>query len=409
MAAWAVFLAVVAGRAELFAVAVPLLVALLGPPKSCPGWRLTRSVSATRLYEHECLTVTVTLVAGGALPLAEVRDPLAPGVGLASGKPCRVFSLRAGGRVRWQYRLRAGARGRYRLEPLQVYVYDAFGLRLEQADAGSAVDLRIYPSPVGLRRLPQPSATRSSFGNYASASRGAGIEPAEVRPFTPGDVLRRVNWRASLRRGKLHVTDFHAERNADVVVLLDTLADIGARPGSSLDLCTRAAAAAATAYLRRRDRVALLLYGGYVNWVSPGQGPLQRERLLEALIASEVRFSYSSGELYLLPPRILSPQALVLGFTALLDERFPKATINLAARGYDVLVLALSPITLLRATLRPTRLDDLACRLWTLEWRARLAELRARGVQAVEWQADEPLETVLARCGRRALPRIRRG
>jgi len=53
---------------------------------------------------------------------------------------------------------------------------------------------------------------------------GAGIEPGDIREFAPGDAIRQVNWRASLRLGKLYVTQHHREHNADVVLMLDTLA-----------------------------------------------------------------------------------------------------------------------------------------------------------------------------------------
>ncbi|MDP3771469.1 MAG: DUF58 domain-containing protein, partial [bacterium] len=42
-----------------------------------------------------------------------------------------------------------------------------------------------------------------------------------------GDRLRQVNWRASLRLGTLYVTQHHRERNADVVLMVDTLAEVG--------------------------------------------------------------------------------------------------------------------------------------------------------------------------------------
>ena len=71
-----------------------------------------------------------------------------------------------------------------------------------------------------------------------------------------------MNWRASLRLGQLYVTQRHRERNADVVLMLDTLAEVGAPPQTTLDLGVRAAASLATAYLARKDRVGLVPTAG---------------------------------------------------------------------------------------------------------------------------------------------------
>lgn len=84
-----------------------------------------------------------------------------------------------------------------------------------------------------------------------------------------------MNWRACLRLGRLYVTQYQQERNADVMLMLDALGHVGLPPQTSLDLCVRAAASLAWAYLSRRDRVGLIEYGGVLRWVKPGSGRVQ--------------------------------------------------------------------------------------------------------------------------------------
>jgi hypothetical protein len=55
-----------------------------------------------------------------------------------------------------------------------------------------------------------------------------------------------------------------------------------------------------------------------------------------------------------------------------------------------------SPIEPTRRVVSASTLDDIACRLWAMEWRVRLDELRGRGLAIVEWHPDTLLETVLA-------------
>jgi uncharacterized protein (DUF58 family) len=238
-----------------------------------------------------------------------------------------------------------------------------------------------------------------------SPAQGEGIEPGEIRPFAPGDLIRHVNWRATLRLGPLHVTQHHRERNADVVLLLDSLSEVGADGGTVVDAAARGAAALAAAYLARKDRVGLIEYGGLLRWVKPGTGRAQFQRVLDTLLHASVVFTYVTRDLELIPPRILPPQALVLALSPLLDARFVRAATDLAARGFDLIVIAVSPVTAARAAAPPARVADLAARLWALERRTQIDALRQRGLTIVDWDGVAPLDVALAALRR---PRLRR-
>jgi hypothetical protein len=145
-----------------------------------------------------------------------------------------------------------------------------------------------------------------------------------------------------------------------------------------------------------------------LRWIGPGTGGRQGQVLAEGLLPAATHFSYVVPQLDRLPSRVLPPQALVIAVTPLLDERFVKALADLAARGFDVVVLAVSPIEPTRHTLGGSLLDDIGCRLWAMEWRLRLERLRRDGLAIVEWHPDTLLEAVLAplsRSRRRSVPR----
>ena len=102
------------------------------------------------------------------------------------------------------------------------------------------------------------------------------------------------------------------------------------------------------------------------------------------------------------PATALPRQALVIAVSPVIDERFVKAIVDLAGRGYDVVLLAVSPVELTRRVLPDTPLSDVACALWTLELESRIRQLRTNGIAVVEWQPDRPLDTALAALARRA-------
>ncbi len=394
----ALFLGVVCGRPELFLVAVPLLITLFSAAldTGSSDFAVAYEVSADRVFEGDQLTVTVTLTARSPIRLIELFEPIPSTTGLASGCNRAIFTLAADQRLRWTYDLLCVGRGRFTLGSVYAQVWERSGLRVIETRHVDPKWVHVYPRIVPLRRLPPPRQTQTSVGNYVSPTFGEGLEPGEIRPFAPGDRVKHVNWRASLRLGKLYVTQYHQERNADVVLMLDTLGHVGVPPATSLDLCVRAAASLAWAYLSRKDRVGLIEYGGVVHWVKPGSGRVQFERLLNALVSAQIVFTYVAKDLSMVPTRVLPPQALVIALSPLLDARFVKAVGDLAARGFQVVLLSISPIDVTRGCLVPSPLSDLACRLWTLERQAQVANLRRQGLAVIEWRSDQPLEMALA-------------
>ena len=104
------------------------------------------------------------------------------------------------------------------------------------------------PHPVGL------------IGQNRSRRGGHGSEFFAIRPFQPGDPLRRVNWRTTLRTGELHSVGTNAQEDSAVLILVDAVTDVGASggvdgPASTLDVTVRAAGALAGHHIRVGDRV----------------------------------------------------------------------------------------------------------------------------------------------------------
>lgn len=408
--AWALWLGVLTGRAELFLVTVPLLIGLVRSSfgRRLPGYSVTHEISTSRLFEGDRVRVTVTLTAGSPLRQVELHEPLPPLAELASGSNRTVLALGEGQTVQWSYELGFPGRTRATLGTLYLRIWEPSGLGAFEAEHRDPKPVRVYPRPVPLRLLPDPLRTQTSVGNYVSAVVGEGLELGEIRPFAPGDRVKHVNWRASLRLGRLHVTRHQEERNADVVVMLDTLSQAGAGTTTTLNACVRAAASLAGAYLARKDRVGLVEYGGILRWVRPGSGRVQLERLLDTLLRADVTFTYVTRDLALVPPRILPPQALVIALSPLLDARFIAAAGDLAARGFDLVVLAVDPIPCTRAALPPSLLIETAGRLGSVKRRIQLDDLRRQGLRVVDWNPEEPVDLALARLGRhrrrRAVP-----
>jgi uncharacterized protein (DUF58 family) len=407
----ALLLGVASGRAELILASVPLALRLLaaGRRPAAPRYTLVHELFVPRLFEGGTATVTVALTAETPLAQVEALEPLPPSAEVVSGAPRTVHTLAPGETARWSYGVRLPERGRFTLGTVHLRFWDLSGLVVGEAVQRDPKTLHVFPRTAPVARLPAPLRTQTSAGNYVSPLVGDGIEPGEIRPFAPGDRIRHVNWRASLRRDRLSVTRYQQEQNADVVLMVDTLSELGAPPATTLHASLRAAASLAAAYLARKDRVGLIEYGGLLRWVRPGSGRRHFERLLSTLVQAEVTFTYVAKDLDLVPPRVLPPQALVIALSPLLDARFIAALGDLAGRGFDLLVLAVEPVSIVRAGLPPSARVDTACRLWALERQLQLADLAAGGLRLVQWDPREPIEAAVAQVSRHRRPRARVG
>jgi uncharacterized protein (DUF58 family) len=239
----------------------------------------------------------------------------------------------------------------------------------------------------------RPLETQAFAGNQVARVRGEGIEFADLRPFTTGDRVRRVNWRATARRGEPWVNETHPERNSDIVLFLDTFAEARRDDLGTLDLAVRAAASLAALYLREKDRVGLVSFGGVLNWLTATSGTTQLYRIVDSLLDAEIALSYAWKGIDVIPPRTLPPRALVLALSPLLDERAVRALIDLRARGFDLAVIELSPYPFVPEGEGET--ERLAYRLWRLRRDAQRTRYASLGVPIVEWREGVPMEAVV--------------
>ena len=399
--------ALASGRAELAVLAVPFLVlvgvglALADEPRLIAGIELER----TRVLEGESLSAIVTIRNEGAgaieLEVAVGRTgqlALAPGGAL-------LLRVAPGARTELRFSVCAERWGAHAIGPLMVRARDPLGLWSWNGPLGGQVALRAFPREQRLRELIVPSRTQPFLGAHVARAHGEGIEFADTRPFAAGDRLRRVNWRTTARRGALYVTERHPEQASDVVVLLDTFAQARDAAGGTLESAVRAAASLARAHLARRDRVALVDFGGTLHWLEPAFGPTQLYRIIDALLASEIAFSYAWRAVESIPRGLLPVGALIVAVTPLLDERSIRLIIDLRARGYDVTVIEVSPLG--HTAPGPTSAATLAYRLWRLQRDALLARLQAVGIAVASWDDENELGPALEGVNsfRRSTPR----
>ena len=379
-------------RPELVALAAPFALLLaLGLQGREPSIRSSFSVAAERALEGDEVAAELVLRAEQDVERLEVRLALPNGVELVEPVLPLALRLRAGEERVLGLRLR-GRWGSWALGDVRLRSRDRYGLQVFERRLERPHRLRLVARAETMRALLSPADTQAATGSEVARTRGEGIEFADTRPFTAGDRLRSVNWRASARQEALVVNERRPERNADLVIFLDSFSDAGGGDGI-LARAVRAAMAVAEPHLRRRDRVGLVSFGGTLRWLEPGSGNLQRYRLVDALLETQAFFSYAWKDVNVIPPKTLPPRSLVVAITPLLDPRSVNALLDLARRRFDLAVIEIPWDEGAPGNVEPV--DELARRLWMLQrqnLRARLAEL---GVAVSSWSAARPLDVVL--------------
>jgi uncharacterized protein (DUF58 family) len=381
------------GRVEPVALAAPFVLALVAAvAERDPSVSVRLTLDRDRALEGDEITATLELSSAAHVERLDLLVPLAPELSIDGG-PARAVVLRAGEERTIELTVRCERWGAFSVGPLLVRVRDVLGFRSWEGEAGERLPLRVYPSEETLHSLVPPLETQVFAGNQVSRARGEGIEFADLREWQPGDRVRRVNWRATALRGSLWVNEQYPERNTDVVLFLDTFAEVRAHGRSTNDRAVRAAATLAHGYLQRKDRVGLVGFGGVLSWLLPESGTRQLYAIVDTLLTSDIVHSYALRGVDVLPPRTLPPKALVLALTPLLDDRTAAALLDLRARGYDLIVVEVSPLELLEPD--PASAAELAHRLWRLSREALRWRYEQVGVPVVSWREGVPLAAPL--------------
>jgi uncharacterized protein (DUF58 family) len=369
-----------------------------------PELSATVLVGAERVYEGDEVDLLVRLDAVTDVDSATVHVALPPVLRLIKGTGVATVTVRGGESVDVVQRVRPDRWGVHTVGPVEVTAYGRGRLAVTYL-ALPAVTLRVLPRREEFEANDAHPHTRALSGTHAARVTGEGIEPMGVREYLPGDPLRRVNWRVTARRGALHVTEQVPERNAEVVLFLDTYVDSGPHGATSLDVAVRAAAGIAEHYLASMDRVGSVGFGGVLRWLYADAGRVQRHRIVEHLIGSAAVATYADKDVAILPSRALPPRALVVALSPLLDSRAVGALAELAHRGYGLVVVDTSPRPLLPPPATWSR--DLAQRLFLVERDALVHRLGEVGVPVVPWSGPGTLDLVLGEVARlHARPRV---
>jgi uncharacterized protein (DUF58 family) len=365
---------------------LPIVSLLLARP---PQVAIEVTIDRDRVLEGDEVEVVVALDAAVGVDRLDVFVELPHDVELLEGENPATIRLRDGQTRELRYRLVCARWGAFRIGRVFLRARDVLGFASWEWVEDRRAAVKVFPREEAVRTLLRPAETQVFSGNHVARQKAEGIEFADLRPFVAGDRIRHVNWRATARRGELWINEQHPERNSDVILILDTFTEATSDGLSTLDHAVRGAASLAARYLRHKDRVGFVTFGGMLNWLLPSTGTAQLYRIIDSLLDTQIVLNYAWKDIHVLPPRTLPPQALVIALTPLLDDRAAGALLDLRARRFDLVVVEISPEPFLEAP--RTEVERLGRRLWTLKREALRGRFAAAGVPVTTWDDERPL------------------
>lgn len=121
-------------------------------------------------------------------------------------------------------------------------------------------------------------------GQHKSRHRGTSVDFAEHRPYSPGDDIRRIDWRLFARTDRHFVKQFEADSNATFLLALDISRSMrfGSIGITKLEYARGLAACLAYLASTQKDRVGLMLFDSSIREFIPPRGG-RLEAILRAL------------------------------------------------------------------------------------------------------------------------------
>jgi len=230
------------------------------------------------------------------------------------------------------------ARGVHALGPVALEVRGPLGLvrRVLRRDPGDR--LTVAPSLSGVRqyRLLALQHRLADAGVRNVRRRGQGTTFASLREYVPGDDPRRIDWKATARRGGVIVREHTVEQGQTVIVAVDAGRLMTQLAGDvpRFEHALSAALVLADVALASGDHVGLLLFDDEVRaWVAPARGREALGRMREALVPARATMMEPD---YAAAFRTLATRhrrrSLVVLFTDVIDPRASSALIAHTSR-----------------------------------------------------------------------------
>jgi uncharacterized protein (DUF58 family) len=402
-----IFLALSFRETWLTAFVIPIAILLTLPsklPKLDPfPLLISRGIQPKRSMGEEDVDVKLTVRNQSNHPIEgmQLEDNVPSPLRLRAGLNRVTVSLGPGEDVELKYRIASPKRGSYDLGPTTIRFTDNLGLRELCTQLRNMDTITVLPRIVDVGTLDLRAKHLGPWpGLILSRWMGLGTEFFELSAYTPGDDLRRVNWKASAKLGQLVTNEFEGEQVTDVLVALDCSQGVTSKlfDFDALEFQVSLAASLCSQLILQGNRVGLSVYGAVRTWVNLSFGKRQLLRILDNLAIVKpgpatvpMEYAVESVITTLVPAR-----SVVAIISPLFGKDIVELIENITVRGYNVICFTPS---LPSERSNHTEPSAIARRILTVERKLTMAKLRSVA-HVVEVSPDMAIKPVLRMRGR---------
>ena len=334
---------------------------------------------------------------GNQVVSAWSEDRLFPSLEMLQGQERSRIFLSPGESVEINYEFKT-TRGIYSWDVIQICASDPLGLYDLKSEVSAPGEIHVYPAPMDIHSIKlRPKNTIHTPGPILARLAGSGTDFWGIREYRVGDSLRRLNWQLAARHpNRLFTNEFESEEIADYGFILDSrkMTDAKEIEEEMFESSVSAVASLAEDYLKKGNRVSLLVFGKPISYVFPGYGKQQlssiREKLASARMSPYTPFDY----IKYFPVRLFPQRSVIIVFSSVIAR-----DIGLYARlrsfGYDVLLISPDPIDLSLNKITSNGVNRLAARIARIERSILMNKLISEGVKVIDWNIEDPLEKAI--------------
>lgn len=254
--------------------------------------RRTVRLVARDEYPPEFRSDVIILNANHLVAHGESSQPKSSGERPATVRPRETIQL--------AYHVNPPRRGDYRFGDLNLRWWGILGLTIRQARYPAAEPVKVYPNLLDIRKyeLQARKGMLQEIGLRQARMLGSGTEFERLREYQLDDEFRKIDWKATARRGKPVTREFETEKSQTIMCLLDTgrlmrppVNDAANQSGhalAKLDYAVNAVLMLSYVAGLRGDRVGLLAFADDVtSYLVPKSGRGQFYKMLATLYAVE--------------------------------------------------------------------------------------------------------------------------
>ena len=271
-----------------------LIVVLVGSVLVAPNRIVVRRTTPRLVcWAGDGLDVDRQVEAGGGLGPLYIYDGLPPEAEVICGNNLRAIWKRPGAKTYdLSYRISWPKRGVYTLGETAWEAEAPLGMhQRRQGSAGPSLEISVVPHTQGIRRVNEirgRAHSRNPWDDVAIVGPSS-TDFTELRPYTPGDPMRWINWKASARSSDspnpLMVNQYEPEGRKAVWIFLDgaDYMEVGSNLSGLIDHAVEAAGSIAQYYLTRGYTLGAYIYNSQSDILTPEVGQKQFYRLTNML------------------------------------------------------------------------------------------------------------------------------